>query len=126
MLRYAIDEQLGLVVVSASETVNAAQLLVLRQQVKDDPDYDHRWPVLIDLSGASALDFSAADLRNLAASAITHPSARQAIVVSSELGFGLARMFATFSAVSTHSENVRVFRSTQEAQSWVLSALNRR
>jgi hypothetical protein len=126
MLRYAIDKQLGLVVVSASETVDATQLQALRQQVKDDPDYDSRLPVLVDLSGASALAFTATDLRHLAASAMTHPSARQAIVVGSELGFGLARMFEAFSAVTKHNENVRVFRSADEARSWVLSMPDRR
>jgi hypothetical protein len=122
MLRYAIDKQLRLVVVSSSATVNAAQLVALRQQIKDDPDYDSRWPVLVDLGGASALDFSAAELRQLAASAMTDRSARQAIVVGSELGFGLARMFEAFSAVSKDNENVRVFRNADEARSWVLSA----
>ena len=122
MLRYVINKQLGLVTVSASATVNAAQLVALRQQVNNDPDYDSRWPVLVDLSGASTLDFTATDLRQLAASAMTDPSARQAIVVGSELGFGLARMFEAFSAVSKHNENVRVFRSADEAQRWVLSA----
>jgi hypothetical protein len=121
MLQYAIDTQLGLVVVSAAGAVDAAQLLALRQQIKVDADYDSKLSALVDLSGASSLDFTAAELRQLAGSTMTAPSARQAIVVGTDLGFGLGRMFETFSAVGGHSENVQVFRSVAEARAWLLA-----
>jgi hypothetical protein len=121
MLQYAIDKQLGLVVITATETVDAAQLLALREQLKADPDYQLQMSALLDATRASRLDFSAADLRQLAATSLTHPAARQAIVAATDLGFGLARMFETFRSVGGHNENVRVFRDVGEARAWLLA-----
>jgi hypothetical protein len=122
MLQYVIDKQLALVTVTGSGAVNAAELVALRQRIRADPDYDNRMSALIDLTGASGLEFTAAELRQLAGSVMTQPSARQAIAVGSDLGFGLGRMFESFSAAGGHSENVRVFRDAAEARAWLIEA----
>jgi hypothetical protein len=122
MLTYSIDTALGLIVVTAAGAVAAADMHALREQVSKDPAYDPALPVVFDLTGASALNFTAQELRQLAAARITHPTARRAYVVSNDLGFGLARMFQSFSEAGGHSENVQVFRDVAEARAWVLAA----
>jgi len=59
-------------------------------------------------------------VRRLAQRAIFSSNSRRAILVGSDLAFGLARMFVIFRE-SLGEKGVRVFHDLEEALYWVLS-----
>jgi hypothetical protein len=117
MLTYSIETEPGLIVVRALGAIAVADMLALRERMLKDPAADPALPALFDLTGASALNFTTQELRQLAT--FTHPTARRAYVLSGDHGFGLARMFQAFSEARGQSENVQVFRDVAEARAWV-------
>jgi hypothetical protein len=81
------------------------------------------WPFVLDLSRAT-MNLSSEEIRSLAqtvgAASRTSPVGPVAIVASEELVFGLGRMFQTYSDLQGRS-HVGVFRSRDEARSWLSS-----
>jgi hypothetical protein len=118
-LSYAIDHEYGVIVVTASGMVTAAEAADLQQRVSKDPEYDPRRPALIDLTGAIKLEWTTEQARALAAGTVTDRSTRRAMVVGSEHDFGVARMFQTYTAVGGHGANVHVFYDYEEAMKWL-------
>jgi hypothetical protein len=121
MLSYSIDEQRRLVEVWASGVVTAADIRALQDRGRRDPQYDPRMAIVFDLTAASKLEWSADDLRMIAATSPAHPSACRALVAGDDVAFGLARMLQTFTSLGGHGDNVRVFRHIAEARAWALS-----
>ena len=48
-------------------------------------------------------------------------NAKVALIVSSDLGFGLSRMYKSFSEVAEMSQNINVFRDRAKAEKWLLA-----
>lgn len=78
------------------------------------PDFDQ----LVDCRAITLLDFSAEQLRDLAGRSIFSSRSRRAFVVSSDLQFGLSRMFATYRDIHGARET-KIFREMGGALSWL-------
>jgi hypothetical protein len=85
-----------------------------------DPRYQTGMPGLIDCRGVKSL-FSVADLRRLAADVRNRPQLRakskSAVIASSNLVYGLLRMYEVFS--EGDPVEMRVFRKPEEAMAWL-------
>ncbi len=90
------------------------------ERLREDPDFRSEYDQLLDLSGATGESLSSGAVRRLArGEPIFSVRSRRAIVVASDLGFGLARMFQTLR--KDEAGEIEIFRSVDEARRWLES-----
>src|SRR5258708_5689863 len=82
MLGYLIDRAGGLIVLAWRGNITVAEVLHVQERLRADPDSDPGYAVLSDYREAGLLDFSAGDLRRIAANAPFGVTSRRAILVS--------------------------------------------
>lgn len=103
----------------AGETGYADVKAYLDTVVKD-PLFRPGMPSIVDCRGVKSL-FSISDLRKTAADTRSHPEmsvpGRVAVIASSNLVYGLLRMYEVFS--EGQPVRIRVFRQPEEATAWV-------
>lgn len=110
---YHIDPARGLIIVSLAGPVSVYRLRQARAKVMADPAYDPRFGLLVDLSDADVTLLIGHALRQLAERPPT--AGRMAIVVASDLAYGMARMYELASPA-----DVAVFHSRAEAEVWLV------
>lgn len=112
MPSFHIDPARRLIRVSLSGPVSVQRLALARGRVAADPAYDPGFALLVDLSDADLTPLVGDTLRQHA----RHPptAGRMAIVVSSDLAYGMARMYELASP-----GEVVVFRSRADAEAWL-------
>lgn len=83
------------------------------------PDVPSGTLELLDLAGAGRPEISTARLRHLAETDTRRPQriARMAILVTTDVAFGLARMYQTLS--SEMKTEVQIFRDRDQALAWL-------
>lgn len=104
----------------ASPEADEAALLDYAQRVAADPDVLAGRDELVDLRAVDGARMSSAGLRQLAGVFEAHEKGepgRVAIVASSDLAFGLSRMYQAFRSQSM--SEIRVFRDLDEACRWL-------
>lgn len=117
---YAIDKERRLVITTVFEQLTVADALAHQEQLSKDPDFDPGYSQLIDLTRADVSEIAATDVRRIAERNIYSPESLRAIVVSSNVAYGLGRMFETLRE-SAGENGIRVFRDLDEAVDWLLS-----
>jgi hypothetical protein len=117
---YKIDKERRIVMTSASGPLTLADALSHQQRLVSDPDFDPTFSQLMDLSHITAVDVNAADIRILAQANVFAPTSHRAILITSDVGFGLARMFEVLRE-SAGEPGIEVFRDLDKALDWVLA-----
>jgi hypothetical protein len=113
-----IDLSQRVVRVRVHGTLCDRDLLVGDEMLRNDPAFDPEFAQLIDMRDADGSEVSAAGVQALAnRPPLFKPSSRRAIVVPTDLGFGMARMFELLR--EGKSGEVRVFRDLDEAKRWL-------
>ena len=83
-----------------------------------DSAFQPTFSQVIDFRKADSLALSTVELRTLANHTIFSPTSRRAFLVSTDVQFGMARMFSTHRDL--HGERfVGVFRSIDQAAHWI-------
>jgi hypothetical protein len=82
------------------------------------PDFDPSFNQLGDFREVQRMDLSGEDIRNFATRSIYAASSKRAFVVSTDVQFGLGRMFETYRGLDGEN-GVRIFRSMSDAIQWV-------
>jgi hypothetical protein len=82
-----------------------------------DPRFDPTYRSLGDLRDVTNITVNAMETAQAAASPLFADGTRRAIVATSDMAFGMARMFASFSERAGHE--VRVFREMTLAEAWL-------
>ncbi|HEY0997499.1 MAG TPA: hypothetical protein VGD77_16000 [Gemmatimonadaceae bacterium] len=85
--------------------------------VRDDPRFEPDYCQLFDFSGVTDVRLTREGLLALAAHSPYGPTARRAMVVPNDLGYGMARMYQMLSG--RDPELFRPFRSVEEAMQWL-------
>jgi hypothetical protein len=112
------DREARLIVLVVSGELDDAGLLRLGDELEKAPERELNFSLLIDLRKASGQNVTSAGTRSAAARPLVlAPSARRAVVVPSELGFGMARMYEMLREGTGGA--TRVFRDYDEADRWV-------
>jgi hypothetical protein len=88
--------------------------------LRKHPDFDPGFSQLMDCTQVTKAELSQADVQRLAGEAIFSPCSRRAILVTSDVAFGLARMFEMLRE-SRGEQGIRVFRDLDGALEWVLA-----
>jgi hypothetical protein len=114
------DLKARVIVLVVSGELDDRGLLSLGEELAKTPEAELDFSLLIDLRKASGQNVTSAGTRAAAAHPLVlKPASRRAVVVPSELGFGMARMYEMLREGS--GAKMRVFRDYDEAERWVSS-----
>jgi DNA-binding NarL/FixJ family response regulator len=117
---FRIDAERRLVMSTATGVFTLVDGLAHQEKLVNDPDFDPSFSQLIDFTHVTKLETGTEDVRRLAQRSVFASDARRAILVDDDVIFGSAQKFVTFRE-SLGEQGLRVFRSIDEALSWVLA-----
>ena len=114
---FRIDLRNRVVIHELAGVVTDQELSNNQRELRRDPDYDPVFGQLIDACYVTDIAVSSDLVVALAKATPNVPGAKRAIVVASEVAFGMARMFQIIREDAP--EEVRVFRDIDEARRWL-------
>ena len=119
-ITYEINTEQKNIRVTATGELSPEELVDLHHRFAGTPEVQEDFSILFDLRGAQAASesFSADSVRTLAALPnLLAPASRRAIVVCSDFGFGIARMYGL--RRGDRMTAFGVFRDLNEAERWI-------
>ncbi|MEO8201142.1 MAG: hypothetical protein ABI679_11520 [Gemmatimonadota bacterium] len=114
---YNIDPHRHLVLSRGWGVVTNDDFMVHARELTEDPRFQPTFSQLSDLRDAERLELDTFTVRRLAAISPFGAGSRRALVVSSDLAFGMARMFQTLR--EGNGEELQVFRDIDAALDWL-------
>jgi hypothetical protein len=119
-IRYVIDVARGCVITIMSGTVTGADIQGYLGALRAHPDFDARYPRIVDLRRITQMPTSA-ELRRVAetAPALEPGSARRALIADRDYPYGLLRMFEIITGIHSTSTEYRAFRDPASAAEWL-------
>jgi len=123
MLEEYIDKEYQLTVHIFSGVVRAQDLMdAVKKLYESELTPHHLWDLTAaDLSSLQGMDLD--DLAKLAKqSAPDRKGGRTAIVSSSDLGFGLGRVYQAYAEYSQQRVEIKIFHARDEAEAWIKMA----
>jgi hypothetical protein len=113
-----VDAQARIAILEVIGELGDQDLLALADRLEKAPRVESDFSFLIDLRQADGRTVTSAGVSALAGrSLVVSRASRRAVVVPSELGFGMARMYELLS--EQRGGGPRVFRDYDEALRWV-------
>ena len=113
-----IDRENRVVALAVSGALDDDGLLQLVSQLRSDPEVKPDYALLIDLSQANGVAVTSLGVRSLSAQPLVlSATSRRAVVVPSDLGYGMARMYEMLR--DERGGVVRAFRDLAQARRWV-------
>lgn len=114
---YEIDTDRRIIFSTASGVLTEDDLRGHRKQLRADPFFDPSFDQLWDCSEVTKVAVGIEVVRFLSRSSSYEAGAKRAVVAPDDITFGLARMFQTLHEDAP--EEVRIFRSREEARRWL-------
>ena len=117
--KYSIDHSKRRVEISFEGELSLQDINGLREDTRDDPQFDPAYDQLIDGRNITSLQAVGSEqVKALATNraGVHEDGARRVFVVNTDLGFGFARMFQLLSNTET---DIHVCRSYEEAIDWL-------
>jgi len=90
---YKLDKERKLVMSTYSGVLTIADALGHQEKLPKDLDFDSSFSQLFDVTRVTDVQLTAEDVRRLARTSVFSPDSRRAMLVDSDLKFGLPRMF---------------------------------
>jgi len=98
--------------------VDYADVTSVNQMLNAMQEFDPTFHQLVDLTGVGKINVSADVLRNFARGQVAfRKESRCAVVAPTDFVYGMARVYAS---VQSDREEFQIFRSYEEAQTWLL------
>ena len=113
---YVIDAGRKLVTCRAWGDFTNDDLYEHYRRLTEDPAFDPQYAQLADLRDVTEFSVDSAQIESAARKKIFAPGTVRAFVAPKGVGFGLARMFASY---SPENQVVRVFERLDEAEAWL-------
>ena len=114
-----IDAGNRVVTLAVSGELSDEDLLSLSEEIRTAPEVESDFGLVIDLQNAVGRKVTTEVVHALAGGPLVlSPDSRRAVVVPSELGFGMARMYQILRDKGSGGD-IRVFRDIEEARRWV-------
>lgn len=114
---YRIDAERRIIFSKAQGTLTADDLLEHHRRLTSDPGFDRTFNQLWDFSAVEVDDVPTETIRMLARQRSFDAGARRAMVGSTDVQYGLLRMFEIQKEGA--AEEIRVFRDLGEARAWL-------
>ena len=118
-VRFEIDKERRLVRSFGWGDLTFADLRQHQQTLRADPDFDPDFDQLGDLSGVVSVAISAHEVEQVAYSDLFSANSHRAFVASSQLAYGLLRMFQAHHEFSSAPSKTMVFTNMSEALDWL-------
>ena len=115
---FTIDSQRGVVITRASGVFTQADFLDHMARLQADPHFNPDFNQIIDCCAITTMDLTPEQIAALAERTAFSAKSRRALVVTSDLHYGLSRMFATYREIKG-GEELRVFRDLPATQAWL-------
>lgn len=114
----AVDEARSLVIVTVTGELNDDTLLEIYSGIQQNPQLHPDLNLLVDLRGAVGNRVTSEGVRRLVEQPLFFSKdSRRAVVVPSDLGFGVARMYELMRDET--GGGFRVYRDFGEAETWL-------
>ena len=115
---YEIDPKRRLVTVVAEGDLTDSNLLDTSARLRDDPDFSPAYVQLVDLRSTNGMAVTVSGIADLEArSPLFSPESRRAMVVTSDFGYWMARLFELMR--DGEAGQIRIFRDMDEARRWL-------
>ncbi len=98
--------------------LNADEVLAVRQQIREDGEYNATFNRIIDLREVTEISISADDLRRIAYGSTYSKPSRIAFIANDDLNFGVTRMYTAY--CNYEADDCQIFRSMPEARQWIM------
>jgi hypothetical protein len=115
---FFIDTERRLVISRGTGTFRYSDFLEHLETLRPDPRFRPEFDHVVDCRKFELFDVSAAQIQDMGSQSIFAAKSRRALVVSSDLHFGLGRMFATHRETKC-GQTTMVFREMCEATTWL-------
>jgi hypothetical protein len=99
--------------------VTYAEILATRKKFLSDPDFRLDFFQLYDGRKVTKLALTASEVGQLAMNPLFGPGARRAYVTPSRETDELLRLYGIYRAVNAGKEQIRLFRTLEEAEAWL-------
>jgi hypothetical protein len=96
-------------------SVSPEDILQQRQHASQDPRFDATFDVLVDLREADLSNLSGQTIASLASTSMLRRSVRRVFIADSDVAFGVARMYETWTATAHVGEPLTIVRTIEEA-----------
>jgi hypothetical protein len=114
---YLIDQNHRLVFSRLSGTVTETEVHEHNRTLRTDPDFDPRYRQLVDCTGVTEILVGTPTISAISQDQFFAPGTRRAFIATSDVAFGLARMFALRAEAS--GQMIEVFRERRVAEEWL-------
>lgn len=114
---YEIDAEQGVVRTRLWGVVTDHEVYEHNNRLRSDPKFNSDYRQLVDMSGITKAEVSAAMIADTAINQFFEPGSRRAIIASNDAVFGLARMFALRS--ESVGQTIPVYRERSSAEEWL-------
>ncbi len=114
---YTIDAELSVVLVKAWGAVTGAELLEATDALHTMPEFARANRELGDYQGVTDFDLDASAIQRLASRSVFAAETRRAVVVSTDVTYGMARMYQMLR--ERPGDGLYVFRDMDEAITWI-------
>ena len=116
-MSYKIDRERRVVLTRAWGVLSTQELIDVTSRILLDPRFDPTYRSLGDLREVSDITVDTFDTAHMAATPLFAPGTRRAIVATSDVAYGMARMFAAYA--ERNGQEVRIFRDMPAAEGWL-------
>lgn len=116
-MSYRIDRERRVVLTRAWGVLSTHELVDVTSRILLDPRFDPTYRSLGDLREVTDITVDTLDTAHMAATPLFAPGTRRAIVATSDLAYGMARMFAAYA--ERNGQDVRIFRQMPDAEAWL-------
>jgi len=110
---FIIDVTHGVVLTTGTGEFTRADFIEHMSRLKADPNFNPDFNQVVDCRAITLLNLNGDEVRDLASQSIFSVRSRRAFVASSDLQFGLGRMFAAYREMA--GQQMMVFKDMQEA-----------
>ena len=93
--------------------------MACQDQTRSDPAFNSQFDQLVDMRAVTGLEMTAEHVRTLARRMIFSFSSKRAFVAPRPDVFGVGRMWQTFTELSDHPSQIRVFHDLPSALQWL-------
>ena len=114
---YLIDQNQRVVFSRLSGVVTAAEVHEHNRKLRTDPDFNPGYRQLVDCTGLTEILVGTPTINAVSQDQYFTPGTRRAFIATSDVAFGLARMFALRAEGS--GQTIEVFRERRVAEEWL-------
>lgn len=114
---YLIDKNQRLVFSRLSGTVTEPEVYEHNRKLRTDPDFNPGFRQLVDCTGLTEILVATGTINAISHDQFFTPGTRRAFIATSDVAFGLARMFAL--RAESSGQTIEVFRERRVAEEWL-------